>query len=377
MLITEFLQKIEQVIPLASAGYERDAVGLQVGLPRDTKLSHALITYELTDEVLNEAIAREANLIVAFHPLIFPSVASITDQSRTGVLIRKLILSEIALYVVHTAFDAHTEFGTSRLMAEVLELESIRVLAPLRQSLEKIVVFAPHSAARQVSEALSNAGAGSIGNYEECTFQVEGRGTFRGNQKSNPTVGERRVLESVDEVRIEMVCERWNTARAVSAMIAAHPYEEVAYDIFQLSTESRNFGMGAVGKWSKPKSLKEALTAIKQAFGTPIIRHSESPQKQIETVAMLGGAGMEYYSQAKKAGADLFLTADVRYHDFYRAEHDGLVLVDAGHAETERFVPQGMLRALRRALGVLETAAADSDDLILVSRTQQNAVRYF
>jgi dinuclear metal center YbgI/SA1388 family protein len=381
LLIVEFIQAVGEVVPLASVGYARDAVGMQVCGDENAKLEKVLIAYEVTTAIIEEAKKIGANLIVAFHPLIFPNIDRLTNSSRTGKLVRDLIKHDIALYVLHTAFDASLEFGTSRLMAEVLELESIEALEGLKNSLNKIVVYAPHLAASEVREALAKAGAGVIGNYESCTWQVEGRGTFRGNDHSNPAIGEKNLLESVDEVRIEMVCETWRTSRAVKAMIAAHPYEEVAYDIFTLANGSMNFGMGAVGHWPEQTSVQEALGRVRAAFGTPMLRHSSTSKQTVKRVAMLGGSGMEYYSAALRSKADMFITADIRYHDFYRATHDNIVLVDAGHAETERFVPQGMLRAIRKALARARGVVTSGDDhpvsLLAVSHAEPNAVRYF
>jgi dinuclear metal center YbgI/SA1388 family protein len=303
MLITEFIHVLEEVVPLASAGYSRDAVGLQVGGDQAARLEKVLIAYEVTEEIILEAIEIGATLIVAFHPLIFPTVDRLTNATRTGKLVRDLIKADISLYVLHTAFDAQIQFGTSRSMAEALELESIQPLEPLKNSLNKIVVYVPQMAVREVSEALSRAGAGTIGNYDECAWQVEGRGTFRGNERSNPAIGKKNILESVDEVRLEMICESWNTNRAIKAMIEAHPYEEVAYDILTLMNGSKNFGMGAVGMWPKEQSSAEALQRIQTAFGTPFLRYNQTSDRSVKKVAMVGGAGMEYYSLAVREKA--------------------------------------------------------------------------
>ena len=384
MQLSECLRALNEVVPLASAGYARDAVGLQVGLAGDPIVKRILVAYEVTSRVIDEAREFGANLIVAFHPLIFPTLSSVVDSSRTGALVRSLIKADIALYVVHTAFDAHPLFGTSRLMAEVLELESIAPLAPLESTLRKIVVYTPHSAVADVHGAMAAAGAGNIGNYSACAWQVEGRGTFRGNERSTPAVGERLMLESVDEVRLEMICETWNLGRVLGAMRAAHPYEEVAHDIYALETASTTFGMGTIGRWNTALDSETALEKIKVAFGATMLRHNRTSKRTIATVAMLGGAGMDYYSAAKSARADLFLTADIRYHDFFRAEHDDILLVDTGHAETERFVPRGIERALKFALAnhadhpTARVLSAASGELpILVSQAEANAVQYF
>jgi dinuclear metal center YbgI/SA1388 family protein len=341
-------------------------------LPADTRLTKALFAYEVTTDIIREARESGANLIVAFHPLIFPTVSSITDSTRTGALIRELVKSDIALYVVHTAFDTHGEFGTSQLMADVLELEDVRPLRPLERSLNKLTVFSSYALSKQIMETLIAAGAGKIGDAEACSFQVEGRSQFK-SQEIEPTDDSPLVLESVDEVRLELVCETWRTARAIRALSQVVPSNKYALDITALSSDNRNYGMGAIGTWRSPVSTEEALTRIAQAFGTPVLRHSRVDRQQISRIALLGGAGMEFYPAARAAGAETFVTADVRYHDFYRAEHDRILLVDAGHAETERFVTRGMAQAAKRALEALSA----SDEFIVIANTEPNSVQYF
>ena len=389
MLITEFIRALEEIVPLGSIGYDKDAVGMQVALPRNTELTKVLVAYEVTQAVIDEAKSRGADLILAFHPLIFPSVRTIGDSDRTGALIRQLVKNDIALYIQHTAFDTHPRFGTSKLMAEVLELENIRPLMPLRNSLNKIVVFVPVEASRTICDLMSAAGAGRIGEYSDCSFTLEGTGTFfkRANR------ADAKVLERVNEVRIEMICDKWNTNKAVRAMLEAHPYEEPAYDVIPLATESPNFGMGAVGEWASTLQLDEVLTKVREAFGTKALRHNTLSKTSFKRAAMVGGSGMEFYGSARSV-ADVFITADVRYHDFYRAEHENVLLIDAGHAETERFVAAGMSRAakeaVRSAQGNLLTANPSTgqgsalnlsdettEELVLIAQAEPNAVRYF
>ncbi len=376
MLIKEFIQSVEVVVPLASVGYARDTVGLQVG-DETAELRKVLIAYEVTSEVLNEAIETGANLIVAFHPLIFPNIDRLTNASRTGKLVRDLMKNDLSLYVLHTAFDSHLEFGTSRLMAEALQLRSVRSLDPLKATLNKIVVFVPINSADEVRKALQDSGAGALGNYDACTWQVEGRGTFRGNDRSNPAIGKKNILETVEEIRIEAICESWKTSRAIQAMCDVHPYESVACDIYALENENPNFGMGAIGEWAEAINVNEALERVRAAFGTPMLRHNAVSEKRVKRVAMLGGAGMEFYSAALRSKADMFITADIRYHDFYRASHDNMLLVDAGHSETERFVAQGMLRAIRKALATNQSGDPQSGLPLVVSHAEPNAVHYF
>jgi dinuclear metal center YbgI/SA1388 family protein len=379
MLITDFTRALEEIIPLGAIGFEKDAVGMQVGLPGGAELTKALFAYEVTSEVIEEARSVGANLIVAYHPLIFPSMRSIGDSDRTGALVRELVKHDIGLYIQHTAFDAHPKHGTSRLMAEALGLENIQPLAPLKGTLNKIVVYVPVEQAQKVAEAMSAAGAGRIGDYIDCSFRIEGSGTFlKRGEKGSQFIGEPGILERVDEVRLEMISDRWNTGKAVSAMIKAHPYEEPAYDVIPLINESPNFGMGAAGEWPTALDLEEMLSRARNAFGSKALRHNRVTRTSFKRAAMVGGAGMDFYSAAQ-ARADVFITADVRYHDFYRAEHSNILLIDAGHAETERFVAQGMVRVARDALGssTLNLSDETAQELVLVARTEPNAVRYF
>jgi len=377
MKVAEFLKAFNEVVPLAALGYAKDAVGLQIGFERDAKLQKVLLAYEITDEVIDEAIGVTANLIVSYHPLIFPNISSVTDSTRTGALVRRLIKNDIALYVIHTAFDSHPEFGTSRLMADALGLTEIRPLVRLSDLLEKIVVFVPKANAAAVQDAMWEAGAGNISNYDECGFSSDGIGTFRGNETSNPSIGKPLVRESVDEVRLEMICEKWKSAEVIRKMIAAHPYEEVAYDRYPLINGHPKFGMGSIGTWSAPKNMAESLREIGKVFGTSVLRYNAVSKEGFTRIAVLGGAGMEYYSAARSAEAEIFITGDIRYHDFYRAKHDNVFLVDAGHAETERFVTGGMLKAAERALNVVNLQDELPRSLVLQSAVSPNVVSYY
>lgn len=376
MLIRDALISLERLVPLSAAGYEKDAIGLQVGFEPNTELEKALVAHEVTDDVIDEAIEIGANLIVAYHPLIFPNVSAITDTTRTGALLRRLVKSDIALYVVHTAFDAFSE-GTSYLMAEALGLKNIAALLPQSGKLDKIVVFVPKANLAGVQEAMWQAGAGHIGNYDECSFVIEGAGTFRGNELSDPAIGKPMVREHVNEYRVETVAERWKTSRIVRAMIEAHPYEEVAYDIYPLSTNHPSVGMGSVGELHQALALDDLLAHIRSVFGTGAIRYNKPAKTSYVRIGMVGGAGMEYYSAARGNGVDAYLTGDIRYHDFYRAEHDGILLIDAGHAETERFVTSGLATTMQKALNFVNLTDEVPLNIVIPSRKRPNAVRYY
>jgi dinuclear metal center YbgI/SA1388 family protein len=377
MLIKDFLRAFDSIVPLASAGYEKDAIGLQIGYEAGAELSKVLLAYEITNEIIDEAISMQANLILCYHPLIFPSITSITNSTRTGALVRRLIENKIALYVIHTSFDSQPEFGTSAMMAAKLGLLNPKPVAPLSGLLEKIVVFVPSQVdiVNQVREAMWKAGGGSIGNYDECSFCSEGFGTFRGNEDSNPTIGVAGVRESTSETRIEIIYEKWKRGAIISEMIGAHPYEEPAYDIHPLLNGHPKFGMGTMGLLPAPLSASDLLDLVSMTFETSVLRYSKS-NRQIRHVGMVGGSGMEYYSSVRNAGCDAFITGDIRYHDFYRAEHDGLLLIDGGHSETERFVLDGMQIAVEQALNVVILQKEDRHRLFARSLMRPNAVSY-
>lgn len=376
MLIRDALSSLERLVPLAAAGYEKDALGLQVGYDEGTKLKKALVAYEVTYDVIEEAKTIGANLIVAYHPLIFPHISSLTDATRTGSLLRQLVKADIALYIVHTAFDSYSG-GTSYLMADALGLVNITSLAPLAAKLDKIVVFVPKDALAKVQESMWQAGAGHIGNYDECSFSSEGIGTFRGDETTNPTLGAPLKREYAEELRIEMIAERWKTSRIVRAMIEAHPYEEVAYDVYPLANTHPRFGMGSIGELPEELSANDLLNEVKLTFGAISLRHNKSHKTAYSKIGMVGGAGMEYYSAAKAAGAGAFITGDIRYHDFLRAEHDGILLIDAGHAETERFVADGIAGILKQSLAFVNLKDEVPQNIVIASRLRSNAVRYY
>lgn len=330
MTVSDVEQIMEQWAPRWIA-WERDNVGLQVG-DRAAGVRRILLCLDVTEEVVDEAVASKTGLVISHHPLLFRPVTSITASDPTGRAILKLARHGIALYSAHTNLD-FTRDGVSMALASKLGLQNIRFLSPLKGLLAKIAAFVPEGSVPAVLDAMAKAGAGVIGEYSQCSFQVNGRGTFLGSARSNPTVGTKGRLESAEEVRLEMILPRPKVPAVVSAMKSAHPYDEVAYDVYPLDNESTEFGMGAIGELKSAVPLKSFLSLVRKALRAEGLRVSGNPKKQVKTIAVCGGSGSDLIPEAIRANADLFVTADIRYHAFHGT--GPLALIDAGHWETE------------------------------------------
>jgi dinuclear metal center YbgI/SA1388 family protein len=312
--------------------WDRDNVGLQVG-DRSRRVKRILVALDVTPEIVGEAIAKKAELIVSHHPLLFRPPSSITSSDAVGRMILAMTENKIALFSAHTNLDFARE-GVSFSLARALGLENIRFLAPLKDSLVKIAVFVPEAHVEAVTDAMATAGAGAIGNYSSCAFRVKGTGTFRGSEEAKPSVGKAQHLETVEEFRLEMIAPRAKSNEVIAAMKSVHPYEEVAYDVYTLENTNPNFGMGALGELRQPTALRFFLTRIKKALSAESVRFVGDVHHRVRKVAVVGGSGSDLLNEAVAAKADVFVTADVRYHTFHDAK-GRIALVDAGHWETE------------------------------------------
>ncbi|HUW93508.1 MAG TPA: Nif3-like dinuclear metal center hexameric protein, partial [Bacteroidales bacterium] len=329
----EFTEWIGELIPLQ---YQEsyDNSGLQVGDP-DAIIDSVLFTLDVNEEVIREAVSHGHNLIVSHHPLIFSPLKRLGYGNRTERCVAEAISNRIAVYSAHTSFDA-VSWGVSHVMAGKIGLENIRVLAPASEKLSKIVTFVPVAEAARVREAMLAAGAGHIGNYDSCSFNAAGEGTFRAGESAKPFAGKVGEMHTEKEIRIESVVPVHLTDSVVRALLAAHPYEEAAYDIIPLSNEYRGAGAGTVGTVVTPLTGEKLLEHLKEVFGTPVIRFSGDPARIITTVAVCGGSGASLISEAARAGADAFVTGDIKYHAFTEAPENMLV-ADVGHYESEKF----------------------------------------
>jgi dinuclear metal center YbgI/SA1388 family protein len=346
MRIQDIQKIIEEWAPTEIA-QEEDNVGLQVG-SSEKEIRRILVALEITPEVIREAIRKKADLIVTHHPMLFHPLKTVTDSTSSGRFVQQLVQNDLAVYSAHTNLDFARD-GVSFALAERLGLVDINFLEHSVSGLKKISVFVPPDHVDGVADAMANAGAGIIGDYERCSFRIHGTGTFQPQPGASPSVGTVGNFEKVPEVRLEMLVPGSRLTPVISAMLTAHPYEEVAYDVYPLENRSRDFGAGAIGNLKTSVSLRHFLKRIKASLSIPGVRFSGDPDSKVKRVAVCGGAGGSLLPAAIKEQADVFVTADVKYHTFQDAR-DKIALVDAGHYETEWPVLEALVRRLRRAI---------------------------
>jgi len=325
--------------------WEHDTVGVQCGSSRD-RVRGVLVCLDATRAVAAQASRRRADLIVSHHPPLFRPLTSLTPDSRAGALMRELVERRIALIAMHTNLD-FARGGTSFALAGALGLVHPEFLSMPYRLQQKVVTYVPRAHADRVAAAMAAEGAGGIGNYDNCSFRTVGTGTFRGNQASRPRVGQPGRIEHVEEVRLEMIAPQHLVDRVVRAMKRAHPYEEVAYDVYALQNRSADYGMGVIGTLERPVRLAAFLGRVRRALAIPHLRHTGDPRRLVRRVAVCGGSGADLLETAIGRSADVFVTADVKYHHFQESE-GRIALVDAGHYETEVPVVGAVVRYLRR-----------------------------
>lgn len=314
-----------------------DNSGLLIGTP-DAVISKVLITLDITNEVVDEAISENCGLIIAHHPLIFKGIKRLNGNNLTERLLVKLIKADIAVYAIHTNLD-NVKTGVNGMLADKLGLQQRKVLVPIKGNLQKLVTFCPTSHADEVRDAIFSAGAGQIGNYDSCSYNLDGKGTFRALEGADPYVGKKDELHFENEVRIESIAPQFKMPLIIKSMISAHPYEEVAYDVYPLENINPENGAGMIGELESETDAKVFLETVKKVLGSKALKHSPLVNRKIKKVAICGGSGAFLIAPAKRAGADVFVTGDVKYHDFF--EHHGeMTIVDAGHYETEQFTKE-------------------------------------
>ena len=325
---------IEEVAPLR---YQEpyDNAGFCTGNPQ-SEVNGVLLCVDITEQVIEEALAIGANLIISHHPVIFKAIKRLTGNTRVERIIEKAIKNDIILYAAHTNIDNVAQ-GVSYAMGHKLGLKDLRVLSPRHGELVKLAVFVPQSQAEYLRDVLFAAGAGHIGNYSHCSFSVDGKGTYFPEEGSNPFSGVPGKMHTEPETRIEVILPRATLPLAIQALLQAHPYEDPAYDIYPLDNAYAETGAGAVGNLPTPLTVPGFLQALQTAFSTKIIRYSATQDSFVRKIALCGGSGAFLLQEAKSAGAQVFVSADFKYHDFFDVENC-ILIADIGHFESEQCV---------------------------------------
>lgn len=359
--VADLAAALERHAPRAQQA-DFDNSGLQTGDP-DEEVTHVITALDLTPEVIDEAEAKGAELIVTHHPHIFKPLSSVTSRDWHGALVLRLAQAGIAHYAIHTNLDV-APGGVSFALAEQIGLNDIAVLAPESGHLRKLVLFVPLEAADSVRDALGQAGAGRIGAYRDCSFSTQGTGRFRPTESASPTIGTAGGrVEATEEIRIEALVEAWRVDRAVRAAETVHPYEEMAHDVYTVEQPSRVIGYGAVGRLPGAEPLGDFLARLAARLGAGSLRYAGDPRAPVERVAVCGGAGMSFLSAAQNTGAQAYVTADITYHRFFDVlppcGPPEMALIDAGHYETERVTEDLLVGFLTEAFPEIEAECTD------------------
>lgn len=333
MKIKEVTDFLENIAPL-SLQESYDNCGLIVG-DSQTEITGILVALDCTEAIIAEAIATGCNLVVAHHPIVFSGLKKFNGKNYVERTVIAAIKNNIAIYAIHTNLD-NVQLGVNAKIADRLGLENTKILSPKSGLLRKLVTFCPANDAEKVREALWAAGAGYIGNYDKVSFNVSGTGTYRGNENSNPVIGEKGKMMREPEDRIEIIFPSHLEARLLSALRASHPYEEIAYDVFPMQNEWQQVGSGMIGEFAQSMTQNEFLAHVKAKMNCEVIRFTPNPSKNIKKVAVCGGSGSFLLREAIGNGADAFVTADFKYHQFFDGEGK-ILIADIGHFESEQF----------------------------------------
>ncbi len=362
--IKDITRELEHLAPLAYQE-DYDNAGLLVGDPA-TEVSGILITLDITEDVIAEAVEKGCNLIVAHHPIIFRGLKKLNGKNYVERTVIKAIKNDVALYAAHTNLD-HVQHGVNYKIAERLGLENVKILSPKKHVLKKLTFFTPIDSTAPILEALYDAGAGDVGNYTNCSFRSEGTGTFLPGDNAEPAIGSTGEQEEVTEHRVEVILPAHLESSILSTLKRVHPYEEVAYYLHLLENENQEVGAGVVGVLPEAMETDAFLQFLKTQMRTGTIRHTVPLNKQIKRVALCGGAGSFLLNNAIRAGADAFVTADYKYHEFFDADNQ-IMICDIGHYESEVFTKDLLYHYLS---GIFSNFA------LCLSETNTNPVKYF
>lgn len=333
MKIADIIQYLETIAPPALQE-DYDNAGLLTGMPF-WQCTGAITTLDATEEVILEAKEKNCNLVIAHHPIIFRGLKKINGKNYIEKTVIAAIKNDIAIYAIHTNLDNVLQ-GVSGKMAELLGLQNVRILSFKNNTLKKLFTFVPVESAGEVRKAIFDAGGGNIGKYSQCSFNMDGTGTFTAKEGADPYIGEVGKPTTTKEMKIEVIFPAYLEGAVVNAMLKAHPYEEVAYDVVALTNFYQYAGSGVVGELPEPVEEKVFLTRLKEVFNLQVVRHTPLTGRQVKKVALCGGAGSFLITTALGAGADFYVTGDVKYHEFFDA-NGRMVIADIGHFESEQF----------------------------------------
>ncbi|MEQ9187983.1 MAG: Nif3-like dinuclear metal center hexameric protein [Cryomorphaceae bacterium] len=364
MNVTEIIKVLELWAP-RSYQESYDNSGLICGHP-GMEVNKVLCSLDCTEKVVEEAVSKGCEMIVAHHPIVFTGLRSLTGKNYVERTVIKAIQNNIVIYAVHTNLD-NAWMGVNRRIGQKLGLQGISVLRPKSEVLLKLSTFVPSKSVQDVRTALFEVGAGQIGDYDHCSFQSEGHGTFRGGETSNPTVGRAGEDHSEPESKLEVILPLHLKAQAVKSLLSAHPYEEVAYDLVRLENEHPRLGSGMIGMLPKPVTQEAFMAMLAERFNLRVMRHTSLIGKPIQKVAYCGGAGRFLLPDAIAQKADVFITSDFKYHEFFDAE-EKLVIMDIGHYESEQFTPELIKEYLEEKIPTFA---------VLLSETGTNPVHYY
>ena len=361
--ISDFTQYLEQTAPL-SLQEDYDNAGLLTG-NKNQEVKGVLISLDVTEEVIDEAINLGFNLVISHHPIIFRGLKKITGSNYVERVIIKAIKNDIALYAIHTNLDS-IKSGVNKKIADILGLSNVRILNAKSSGLYKLVSFVPKENVLDVLNAMHDAGAGVIGDYENCSFRILGTGRFKPSEAANPHIGERNKIEEVEEERIELIYPEHLSQKVMESLKASHPYEEVAYYIHKLENKDVDTGSGMIGQFENPLNIEEFLLTIKKKFNLEQVKYTPIHKRMIKKVAVCGGSGSFLIKEAKKAGADAFITADIKYHEYFDGEGN-ILIADIGHYESEVFTKELIFELLKKKF---------SNIALQLSEVNTNPIKY-
>ena len=363
MIIQDVINYLEELAPLAYAE-DFDNVGLLVG-NKNRPLTGVLITLDTLESIVDEAIEKKCNLIVSFHPIIFKGLKKLNGTNYVERVVLKAIKHDIAIYAIHTALDNALQ-GVNDIICNTLGLVNKKILMPQQGTIKKLTTYVPQKDADALRLALFKSGAGTIGNYADCSFNTDGIGTFKGNEASHPKIGERGEYRQEQETQISVTFQKHLEPNIINTLFETHPYEEVAFEVTTLDNYNQHIGMGMVGELEKEIKTEAFLHFVKKKMNVSCIKHSNLNKDKVKRIAVLGGSGSFAIAAAKSVKADVFITADLKYHDFFSADNQ-VILADIGHYESEQFTKTFLAEYLSKKI---------TNFAIVLSTINTNPVKY-